>query len=238
MYELLTLVRELERYSARTVLTTRKHHAKSALYSDYVDDIEGEGLPEIHTHRNPEYSAELRRLIRMCLRPDPFLRPDFRQLEMDLAAKLADMARISKLLGANKDLTPQQSERLYYRDNEINSMQIGDFIPTRWNARDVTEESGFKDPYVTSIRFPRWNVRANVEEEDTQSIPDEDVRRIMAHSMAMGGGTGATDRDDATMGTDGNNNDDEEDDEDDVTVIPPPPRQNQLNKFGRAKMAW
>ncbi|MCJ1300734.1 Nitrogen permease regulator 2 [Hypocenomyce scalaris] len=63
-----------------------------------------------------------------------------------------------------------------------------------------------------------------MEEGDTQSIPDEDVRRIMADSMAVGGGTGATDRDDATMGTDGNNNDDKEDDEDDVTVIPPRPR--------------
>ena len=208
----------------------------------------------IRTTRTPEYSAELRQMIRMCLRPDPTTRPDFEQLYADVNQRVEEIAMASQRLRGQNQLAVHQSERLYYRGNEINSMQIGDWAPTHYYVLDEVEESGFKDPDLTTMRFPKWNRRAATGEEETtsQSDPDEDVRRIMAESMLVAGGTGATAPDDVTMGTDRtNSNDDAEGEDDDemgdATVVPATPTttqaaQNQnrqgLNRFGKPKMAW
>lgn len=183
-------------------------------------------MPVIRTTRTPEYSAELRQMIRMCLRPDPSTRPDFEQLYSDVNRRLVEIASASRRLRGNDQGAAHQEERLYYRGNEINTMQIGNWTPTHMYVLDEVNESGFRDPFLTSMRFPIWNRRPDPgqEEETDESDPDEDVKRIMADSMLAALGTGATARDDVTMGTDRtNNNDDgegEDEMEEDATVVP------------------
>lgn len=198
----------------------------------------------IRTTRTPEYSAELRQLIRMCLRPDPMKRPDFDLVSTDVERRVAEISRASQRLRGNNQDAVHQNERLYYRGNEINTMQIGDWAPTHYYVLDEVEESGFKDPFLTSMRFPRWNRRGPTkdEENESQSDPDEDVKRIMAASMVAGGGTGATAQDDVTMGTDRTNKDggeDEDEEDEDPTEVPVQlPRRGRLNKFGNPQMGW
>lgn len=213
----------------------------------------------IRTTRTPEYSAELRQLIRMCLRPDPMNRPGFDLISADVERRVAEIARASQRLRGNNQNAVHQDERLYYRGNEINTMQIGDWAPTHYYVLDDLEDSGFKDPFLTSMRFPRWNRREATEDEEdsSQSDPDEDVKRIMAASMVAEGGTGATPQadvtmragataqDDVTMGTDRTNNDDggededeDEEDEDPTEVPVESPRRAGFNKFGNPQMGW
>lgn len=213
----------------------------------------------IRTARTPEYSSELRQLIRMCLRPDPMNRPEFGQIDADVQRRVADIASASQRLRGKNQSAVHQDERLYYRGNEINTMQIGDWAPTHYYVLDPVEESGFKDPFLTSMRFPRWNRQGATEDEEDsdQSDPDEDVKRVMAASMLAEGGTGATAQpdvtmrtgataqDDVSMRTDGRNNDDggededEEDEDQDPTEVPAqPPRRARLNKFGNPQMGW
>ena len=218
----------------------------------------------IRTTRIPEYSAELRTMIRMCLRPDPSTRPDFEQLAADVDRRVAELTRTSRQLRGRNLSEVHQSERVYYRGNEINSMSIGDWAPTDPYILDPVDESGFKDPFITEMRFPVWNRRANGpnDEEDewsmevnsSQSDPNQDVKRIWADRLLAAAGAAPPVRDDGSMKTDGNNNNDdteggEEDEEEATTEIPAqmpaPPRQdklwpnaNRFNKFGRPRLAW
>lgn len=201
-------------------------------------------------------------MIRMCLRPDPKTRPDFEELAADVDRRVAELTRASRQLRGGNLSEVHRSERLYYRGNEINSMSIGDWAPTHHYVLDDVDESGFKDPFITKMRFPVWNRRANAPEEEEEEEWSEDVedssqsdplRRILAERLLAAAGAAPTVRDDATMKTDGNNNNDDtegaddteggdEDEEEATTKIPAPPRQDKLwadiNKFGHWRMAW
>ena len=203
----------------------------------------------------------------MCLRPDPTTRPDFEELCSDVNRRLGEIAQASRQLSGTNYYAPQLDERLYYRGNEINSMQTGDWTPTHAYVLDELEESGFKDPFITNVKFPRWN-RAPItgaEEEDSDlGDPDEDVKRVMAPSFLAAQATGATGKDDVSMGIDRTNNNDDGEGEGEgegggegegedggeegptavtMTEVSAPgalaaPLRQRWNKFGRARMGW
>ncbi len=114
----------------------------------------GHGCPEIITNKNPEYSQELLDLIRHCLKVDTCDR-------VDLATLLFTTRRWIR--ATNRELArqrtdpnvPCEGERLYYKDNEINEMSPGNYIPSRLHQQ-LQAESGFWNPDVSVLRYPHF----------------------------------------------------------------------------------
>lgn len=138
MYELLTL-----------------HHVWHALYAGETDP-EGttEGLPEISTDKDPEYSTGLRLLVQSCLQPRPEDRPSIEEIQKHV--RIYRQLNAEAYLRRRKDKTvPLEEERLYFRDKEIETMKPGNWQPsTSQNLQGP--ESGFQDPDFTPIRFPSF----------------------------------------------------------------------------------
>lgn len=165
MYELLTL-----------------HHVKKALYPNEINE-DGEGLAEIRTKKEPEYTDALRTLVRSCLRPNPQDRPDIRQLQKIITSSRSEFKLEGSRLRGEDQFTPHESERLYYLGKEIESMKAGRWEPT---DPDLTEgeESGFRDPRYSAMRFPDWRrvKKTDDDDEDRSSSSDGEraTRRIQA----------------------------------------------------------
>lgn len=115
-------------------------------YHDGVDpDGSLEGIPEITTNKNPEYSEELRTLIRQCLRPDPYDRPPTSEVQDRVEAARTEFSSVGyDLRGEDKD-APHESERLYYRPNDTESMRPGSWQPANNNSFDHVREADFGD---------------------------------------------------------------------------------------------
>ncbi|MCJ1467729.1 G2-specific serine/threonine protein kinase [Pseudocyphellaria aurata] len=174
MYDLLTL-----------------HHVKKALYRDEMDD-DGEGLAEIHTDREPEYTHRLRRLVRSCLRPNPRDRPSIRELQEAIRFSRSHFKLEGSRLGGEDQSAPHESERLYFSSKEIAERS------DRWQPtdQDMTEgdESDYGDPRHSGMRFPEWGGGEKTDDEDADrgsSIDGERAtRRILAGytgDVAQGG---------------------------------------------------
>lgn len=173
MYDLLTL-----------------HHVRKALYRGEIDE-EGEGLGEIRTSKEPEYTDTLRHLVRLCLRPNPQNRPDIRQLQRVISASRSAFKEEGSKLRGEDQSNPDESERLYYLDKEIEAMKAGVWEPTN---PDLTEgeESGFRDPRYSAIRFPKWErVRKMDDMDDGEEDHDDDDDEVESSSSD---GEGATRR--------------------------------------------
>ncbi len=85
-----------------------------------------EGISEIQTSRDPEYSIELRELVRKCLHPVPALRPGIPELlrRINLARKA--LRRYSHTIYSTENSSPHpELERVFYRGNEIDQMKPG-----------------------------------------------------------------------------------------------------------------
>lgn len=162
MYDLLTL-----------------HHVQRALHPGEIDE-DGEGLDQIRTGKDPEYSHALRHLVRSCLRPNPQDRPSIRDLRQTIeSARLAFKQEGSRLRGDNQSV-PHPSERLYYKGKEIEKMSPGRWVPTNPD-RPEGDESGFRDPRYSAMKFPLWNKADDEAKEKSSSTDDERAtRRVLA----------------------------------------------------------
>lgn len=162
MYDLLTL-----------------HHVQRALHPGEIDE-DGEGLDQIRTDKDPEYSHALRHLVRSCLRPNPQDRPSIRDLRQTIeSARLAFKQEGSRLRGDNQSV-PHPSERLYYKGKEIEKMSPGRWVPTNPD-RPEGDESGFRDPRYSAMKFPLWNKADDEAKEKSSSTDDERAtRRVLA----------------------------------------------------------
>ena len=117
-----------------------------------------EGVPEIQTGRKPEFSPNIRELVRECLRPLPIRRPTILALLGRINVCREGMRKyFEPIRGPDKSL-PHEFERVFYRGNEIGTMPTGEWEPSRAAAAmDPSErESGFPDPSAGSLHFPEW----------------------------------------------------------------------------------
>lgn len=152
MYELLTL-----------------HYVNSALYIDETDPYGGiEGLPEIETDKDPEYSDGLRTLIRQCLRPNPEHRPRIAEMEEIIGRHRQQMAEYLYRIRGEDKTVPAEHERLYYRGKEIEQMRPGQYRPSPGRNLQAPE-SGFVDPDQTAIRFPQFRTPSPPSVDSNQS---------------------------------------------------------------------
>ena len=117
-----------------------------------------EGVPEIHTTRKPDFSPNIRQLVRECLRPLPNRRPTI-PLLLGMINKCREGVRnyFEPIRGPDKSI-PHHYERVFYRGNEIGTMSTGEWEPSRAAAAmDPSEpETGFPDPSDGSLHFPKW----------------------------------------------------------------------------------
>lgn len=129
------------------------HPVAAVLFRHNDDDQATEGLPPIITNKMPEYSRELRSLIRECLRPDPLKRPTIIQMERRIE-HYRELANSKNYLERGEDQTqPSAEERLYYRSNEIETMEPGYWTPSQPKTV-ASPETGFVDPSLSALRFP------------------------------------------------------------------------------------
>ncbi len=83
--------------------------------AQYWGPMREESMDEIETQREPEYSHDLRNLIRRCLRISPRRRPTPEQLHSAIENHFSRMSRGGLRNG----------RRVFYQGNEINDMPIG-----------------------------------------------------------------------------------------------------------------
>lgn len=198
MYELLTL-----------------HHVKKALYPNEINE-DGEGLDEIRTNKEPEYTDALRTLVRSCLRPNPQDRPDIRLLQKIISSSRSEFKLEGSRLRGEDQFTPHESERLYYLGKEIESMKAGRWEPTNPELTEG-EESGFRDPRYSAMRFPDWGRVKKTNDDDDDDEEEEDrssssdgeraTRRILAgytgdatQVAGPSGGNGADEEETGSLG--------------------------------------
>ena len=141
MYELLTL-----------------HSVQRALFPHEVDPAgTREGLGPITTLKVPEYSTDLRSLIRKCLRPNPHDRPRIGDLEDQTAIFRKHFNDYYEGI-REQPTTPHEDERLYYRGKEIEWMSTGNWLPTYiGHNSDDQHESGFPDPDLSPMEYPKFS---------------------------------------------------------------------------------
>lgn len=139
--------------------------------ADYWGSMQEEAIAEIRTTREPEYSHELRELIRQCLRISPRLRPSPREL---FDATLRSLTRMAEAAPDPNDGFPRGS-RVFFMGNEINDMPIGQKglpadrdIPYREQDFRVFNKRKFRDPDLESLLNGRWDPLMQV---DYQEVP-------------------------------------------------------------------
>ena len=163
MYELLTL-----------------HRVNTALFVTEVDPDGGvEGLKEIHTSKNPEYSDLLRTLIMECLRPNPKERPTVEEVQIRIDIARRHMADVGFTRRGNDKTIPHPDERLYYRGKEIEPMQPGDWVPSKGGRENpYRRESGFPNPCKSALMI-------TVRDDETSSSPSDDDEIVMEEVKLM-----------------------------------------------------
>ena len=196
-----------------------------------------EGVAEIRSSRDPEYTNELREIVRMCLRPFPKDRPNTEELVTRLKEYRDVLKGYFQSPDENSLIPATDLDYVYYRGNEIDNMFQGGWEPSRAAAASGPE-TGFRDPSLVNVNFPKWppipDTTNDEAESDDSSIVVIAERRIMAGTRELDDDEEEKENRMATEadseGDDGMEDVGDEEYEADVDIV------GHLNQFGRMRM--
>lgn len=144
MWELLTLKTDVDLNKEIYLMTEEL----------YYGEMQEEAIREIQTNRKPDFSSDLRQLIRECLRIDPNRRPSPRDLYEVTKRQLRDRANEVR----DDDTGLKKGRRVFYMGNEINDMPVGSpaDISYPYVLFEQARDQRFIDPELSSLRKGRW----------------------------------------------------------------------------------
>lgn len=128
-------------------------------HADYVNDPEyhvNGVITNIDTTKEPEYSKDLRDLIKRCIEPDPFNRIPLHRLRASIRSYRKRISRAYRESGEEEKARFRSDNRLYYIRNEINNMPTGNWQPYEAKSPSEPESGRFPDRDFPVI-FPRFD---------------------------------------------------------------------------------
>ena len=186
------------------MITLDRHDSLHEHSKKFVPDNRGHGLilEPFNTRCQPEYSQEIRDVIRRCLKLEPSRRNTLidTQVAIDSYRDATHGEMFSQAETGQSVSKPPDKERLYYIGNEIQQMAPGDWRPDprRKETHPDAQEGLYADPELTPIKFPFFN-GANYDdppseddtsngshEEDTAVLKRVSGRVIAAIDQAIG----------------------------------------------------
>ena len=128
-------------------------------HADYVNDPEyhvNGVITNIDTTKEPEYSKDLRDLIKRCIEPDPFNRIPLDRLRAFIRSYRKRISRAYRESDEEGKARFQSDNRLYYIRNEINNMPTGNWQPNEAKSPSEPESGKFPDRDFPVV-FPRFD---------------------------------------------------------------------------------
>lgn len=139
----------------------------------YYEKYRQHMIADIATRKKPEYSPRLRALIRECLHIKIGKRPTPQQL-----LERTQLGLQSALTSRSQNAESPNEPRVYYRDNEINSMPIGNAgIPMQREQFHSLKQDLFLDPAWQPLLSGRWAPQVQNWELVGQSFEEGNKRK-------------------------------------------------------------
>ena len=235
------------------------------VYHRLLPGTGSEGIPEIQTTRKPDFSPNLRGLVRECLRPLPNRRPTISELLKRINFCREGIRKYFEPIRGPDESIAHDFERVFYRGNEIEQMPTGEWEPSRTAAamNPNEAETGFPDLSAGSLHFPKWPTFHSTKSDEVeteaggvQTRPeprsmdgeaaedDEDEEEDDEDEDIDEGGEGEANPGDYSMEPEDEDEDgdvvmgEDEDNQDEDPLLRPlsSEAKGQLNKFGRFRM--
>ena len=128
-------------------------------HADYMNDDDyhspGGQIIDIETVKKPEYTEELRELIKQCVEPDPLKRIKLKDLRSHIKSRRHEWKQSYRDESEDGRERFRADNRLYYVRNEINGMPPGNWVPQGVNHPQSSRIGGFRPEFP--VVYPRFS---------------------------------------------------------------------------------
>ena len=149
-------------------------------HADYMEDDnyhspEGQ-IIDIETVKKPEYTEELRELIKQCVEPDALKRIKLKDLRSRIKSRRHEWKQSYRDESEGGRERFRAANRLYYVWNEINDMPPGNWIPQDVNYPQSSRIGGFRPEFP--VGYPRFPDGPERGVDNEAALPSKDRKGI------------------------------------------------------------
>ena len=145
-------------------------------HADYMNDDDyhspGGQIIDIETVKKPEYTEELRELIKQCVEPDPLKRIKLKDLRSRIKSRRHEWKQSYRDESEGGRERFRADNRLYYVRNEINDMPPGNWVPQDVNHPQSSRIGGFRPEFP--IVYPRFPDGPESGVDNETALPSKD----------------------------------------------------------------